>query len=613
MLKISGRVTNSFFRFLDQRYFDTSRFYELSSMEMHFIKDPSVWMEADLVESFLEELSEEFGRHFVDKELTTAVGHAALELGAWGELDHVLKLGPIFNIYHKLSDILQWFISPLHIDNFQYKYNLITCECELSSKEYPYIVEYIRAMLEVLPTYKSEEMTEVEWEGNQISIRYTPYGQMSFFAEKNEMKNLILSSPRITKIQGRELLDSRGLPALEVEVWSSSGNHARAMVPSGASTGRFEALELRDQDKTRFHGKGLLKACENASELSKKLRGSYLDDIEDIDQKLIELDGTENKSRLGANVVLGVSVACLKLLAQIQKKNIYSFFKSGMCHLPIPLINVLNGGSHADNNLDVQEFMLVPHGFSSFREAMRASSEIFHTLKKDLQSKNYSTSVGDEGGVAPSLKSNEEALGLLVSAIEKAGYKPGKEVSLALDVAASSIYKDGAYLWEGKKITADDLIQIYDSWLKRYPLVSIEDGLEEEQWDDWKKWSKLQSSKVQIVGDDLFVTNSKRLKKGIENKIANALLVKLNQIGTVTEAYEAVRLAHQAGYRTVLSHRSGETEDSVIADLSIAFECQQIKTGGVSRGERTAKYNRLLRIEEALGDKAKYHQWFNIN
>jgi len=609
MLKVSGRVTNSFFQFLDQRYFDTSRFYELSSMEMHFIRDPSVWMEAELVENFLQELSDEFGRHFVDKELTTAVGHAALELGAWGELDYVLKLGPVFNIYHKLSDILQWFISPLHIDNIQYKYNSITCECDLSSKDYPYIVEYLRSVLEALPTYKSEEMAEVQWEDNKISIRYTPYGQMSFFTEKNEMKNLILTSPRITKIQGRELLDSRGFPALEVEVWSSSGHSASAMVPSGASTGRFEALELRDQDQKRFHGKGLLKACENVAEISKKLRGVYLESIEDIDQKLIELDGTENKSRLGANAVLGVSLSCFKLLAKIQKKNIYSFFKSGVYQLPSPLINVLNGGCHANNNLDVQEFMLVPHGLSSFREALRAGSEIFHTLKKDLQNKNYSTSVGDEGGVAPSLKSNEEALEFLVSAIQQAGYQPGKEVSLALDVAASSIYKDGYYLWEGKKITADILINIYDQWLKNYPLISIEDGLEEEEWEDWKKWSRLQGDRAQIVGDDLFVTNSRRLKKGIENKVANALLVKVNQIGTVTEAYQAVKLAHQEGYRTVLSHRSGETEDSVIADLSIAFECHQIKTGGVSRGERTAKYNRLLRIEEELGDKARYRQW----
>ncbi|MDE0151416.1 MAG: phosphopyruvate hydratase [Bdellovibrionales bacterium] len=423
------------------------------------------------------------------------------------------------------------------------------------------------------------------------------------------MKSLVLNSPRITKIHGRELLDSRGFPALEVEVWSSSGHSASAMVPSGASTGRFEALELRDQDKKRFHGKGLLKACENVSEISKKIRGVYLESIEDIDERLIDLDGTENKSRLGANAILGVSLACLKLLAQIQKKNIYSFFKKGVNQLPIPLTNVLNGGSHANNNLDVQEFMLVPHGFSSFREALRASSEVFHTLKKDLQNKNYSTSVGDEGGVAPSLKSNEEALELLVSAIKNAGYKPGKEISLALDVAASSIYQNGLYIWEGKKIKADDLIQIYDKWLRNYPLVSIEDGLEEEEWEDWKKWSRLQGGKVQIVGDDLFVTNSKRLKKGIENKTANALLVKVNQIGTVTEAYQAVKLAHQSGYRTVLSHRSGETEDSVIADLSIAFECHQIKTGGVSRGERTAKYNRLLRIEEELGDKAKYPQW----
>ena len=413
---------------------------------------------------------------------------------------------------------------------------------------------------------------------------------------------------KINQLLGRELLDSRGQPALEVEVVLDNGIKASSLVPSGASTGRYEAHELRDGDSHRFFGKGLLKACQNIKSLSQKMKGFSLQSIEEVDQALMKWDGTENKSHMGANTILGVSLSCMKALSQIQKKPLYSFFQASN-QLPIPLINVLNGGAHANNNLDVQEFMIVPHGFSSFKEALRASTEIFHHLKTYLKSKNHSVAVGDEGGVAPSLKSNEEALDILIHTIEKAGYKAGDQVSLALDVAASSFYKDGFYEWENKKIKAQDLISIYESWAKKYPLLSIEDGLDEEAWDDWKTWTKAQGDHLQIVGDDLFVTNTKRLKKGIDSQVANALLVKLNQIGTVSEAYQAVRLAQKSNYRCVLSHRSGETEDTMISDLSLAFCCEQIKTGSVSRGERTAKYNQLLRIEEKLGNQSEYHKW----
>ena len=413
---------------------------------------------------------------------------------------------------------------------------------------------------------------------------------------------------KIKQLLSRELLDSRGQPALEVEVVLDNGIRASSLVPSGASTGQYEAHELRDEDSNRFFGKGLLTACQNVKNLSQKMKGFSLQSIEEVDQALIKWDGTENKNNMGANVLLGISLSCMKALSQIQKKPLYSFFQPSN-KLPIPLINVLNGGAHANNNLDVQEFMIVPHGFSSFREALRASAEIFHHLKIYLKSKNHSVAVGDEGGVAPSLKSNEEALDTLLYAINKAGYKEGEQVSLALDVAASSFYKNGFYLWENQKITAQDLISIYETWIKKYPLLSIEDGLDEEAWDDWKIWTQKQGDQLQIVGDDLFVTNTKRLKKGIDSKIANALLVKVNQIGTVSEAYQAVQMAQKSNYRCVLSHRSGETEDTTIADLSLAFCCEQIKTGSVSRGERTAKYNQLLRIEEELGNQSEYQKW----
>lgn len=413
------------------------------------------------------------------------------------------------------------------------------------------------------------------------------------------------SSKKITNIKAREVLDSRGYPTLEVEVGAGSLTE-RAFIPSGASKGKHEAYELRDEDPSRFKGKGVLKACQNVELLSQHLKGQSLEDLEAIDQKMIDLDGTENKSKLGANAILGVSLACARLRAHSLKQPLYQIFGGKQFSMPIPLINVLNGGAHASNNIDIQEFMLVPHGFSSFRRALQASAEVFHTLRADLKAQGQSISLGDEGGVAPNLKSNEEALQYLIRSIEKAGYKPQEEISLALDVAASSFYKNGSYQFEGESIAASDLVSIYDSWLNKYPLVSIEDGLEEDQWDEWKQWTALHNKKVQIVGDDLFVTHCKKLQRGISENIANAILIKINQIGTISEAHNTVKLAHSNSYTTVLSHRSGETEDTSIADLSLAFNCEQIKTGGMSRGERICKYNRLLKIEEELGSSCTY-------
>lgn len=406
---------------------------------------------------------------------------------------------------------------------------------------------------------------------------------------------------KIKKITAREILDSRGHPTIEVEIESSS-HKAKACVPSGASTGKFEAFELRDKDLSRFFGKGVLKACENVKNLSTKLEGQILEPLEKLDQKLIEWDGTLNKNRLGANTIMGVSLAYAKLLSQVRNQPLY-FLYGDSFSMPVPLINVLNGGMHASNNLDVQEFMIIPHGFFSFKEALRASAEVFQILKSHLKNKT----VGDEGGLAPSLSSNEEALKCLMRAIEKAGYKPGEQISLALDIAASSFFSENYYYWEKEKLSAQDLMFIYDSWIKNYPIKSIEDGLEEESWKDWKIFTELQGDQIQIVGDDLFVTHCDRLKKGINEKIANALLVKINQVGTLTETLKAVNLARLNDYQCILSHRSGETEDTSIADLSLAFKCGQIKTGGVCRGERTAKYNRLIQIEEELGGKAQYN------
>lgn len=412
----------------------------------------------------------------------------------------------------------------------------------------------------------------------------------------------------ISFVHAREILDSRGNPTLEVEVFTSNGSMGRAAVPSGASTGAHEAYELRDGDKDRYQGKGVQKAVSNVVNIiSNEISGLDVRDQVLIDRILRDLDGTENKSKLGANAILGVSLATARAAAQEVGLPLWRYVGGSQAFkLPVPLMNVLNGGAHANNGLDVQEFMIVPTVENSYLESLRAGSEIFQTLKKILSKKGYSTAVGDEGGFAPKLKNNEEALTLLMEAILEAGYEAGQNVFLALDVAATELYKDGKYQWEGQLIQPAELQSVYKGWAEKYPLISIEDGFAEDDWNTWISATQNLGSTLQLVGDDLFVTNPKRLKMGIEKKAANALLVKVNQIGTLTETAEAVGLAQRSQYKTVMSHRSGETEDSTIADLAVALGCHQIKTGSLCRGERTAKYNQLIRIQEELGDSAMY-------
>lgn len=413
---------------------------------------------------------------------------------------------------------------------------------------------------------------------------------------------------KITSVKAREILDSRGNPTLEVEIETDQGYRSRAAVPSGASTGAHEAIELRDKDAKRFLGKGVMKAVNNVREIcAPAILGMDPVDWRKVDQTLLQLDGTENKSKLGANAILGVSLACARAGALTDKQELFQFLGGARAvRLPVPLMNIVNGGAHANNGIDIQEFMIAPTCGGSFREALRAGAEIFQTLKKILDEEGHSTAVGDEGGFAPNLKNNRSALEFVMKAIEKAGYKPGEDVQLALDVAATELFKDGQYEWEGKTIFPEQLADIYTGWAKDFPLVSIEDGFSEDDWNGWKHITKTMGSKLQLVGDDLFVTNPKRLQRGIDEKAANAILVKVNQIGSLTETHQAITLAKTNGFRTVMSHRSGETEDVTISDLAVAFDCEQIKTGSLCRGERTAKYNQLLRIEEILGGKASY-------
>jgi enolase len=415
----------------------------------------------------------------------------------------------------------------------------------------------------------------------------------------------------IVSIDAREILDSRGNPTVEVEVLTEDGSIGRAAVPSGASTGAHEAVELRDGDEGRYMGKGTSQAVTNViEELAPELVGYSALDQMDIDRRMLEIDGTNNKGRIGANAILGVSLATARAAADSLGLHLFHYLGGPFAHqLPVPMMNVLNGGQHADNNMDIQEFMVVPAGLPTFSEALRAGSEIFHNLKKILSSKKLSTAVGDEGGFAPNLKSNEEALELLVMAIEKAGYKPGEEIFLALDVAATEFHKEGSYIFEksdGKARTASDMVSLYEDWSKKYPIISIEDGLDEDDWDGWKELTEKLGGKMQLVGDDLFVTNDERLQKGIDKGIANSILVKVNQIGSLTETLSCIQRAQRSSYTTVISHRSGETADTFIADLAVATNAGQIKTGSLCRSDRTAKYNQLLRIEDFLGDAAHY-------
>jgi enolase len=415
----------------------------------------------------------------------------------------------------------------------------------------------------------------------------------------------------IVDVYAREILDSRGNPTLEVEVFLESGAFGRAAVPSGASTGEREALELRDGDTTRYLGKGVLKAVDNVnSRIADEIIGMEADDQVGIDMKMLELDGTEFKSNLGANAILGVSLAVAKAAAEEAGQPLYKYIGgAGARELPVPMMNIINGGAHADNNVDIQEFMIMPAGAKNFAEALRMGAEVFHALKSVLKGKGYNTAVGDEGGFAPNLKSNEEALEVIMEAIVKAGYKPGEDVVLALDVASSELFKDGVYTLENEadaKKSSDQLIDFYENLVNKYPIVSIEDGMAENDWDGWKKMTDRLGKRIQIVGDDLFVTNPKILREGIQKGIANSILIKLNQIGTLTETLEAIEMAKRAGYTTVISHRSGETEDTTLADLAVAVNAGQIKTGSLCRTDRVAKYNQLLRIEDELDNVALF-------
>jgi len=421
----------------------------------------------------------------------------------------------------------------------------------------------------------------------------------------------------IHHICAREILDSRGNPTVEVDVVLECCAIGRASVPSGASTGRYEAIELRDNDPKRFHGKGVKKAVDNVNRIiAPKLKGISATSQRKIDNLLIELDGTENKGKLGANAILGVSLATAKAASQALGVPLYRYIGGvDASILPVPMMNILNGGLHADNNVDLQEFMIMPHGAKSFSDAIRMGSEVFHTLKSILKKKGLSTAVGDEGGFAPDLRSNEEAIESIIEAIKRSNYKPGKDISIALDPAASSFYKDGKYVLQGESVKgrppaagrdSDGMVRLYEKWVDKYPILSIEDGLAEDDWEGWKTLTGRLGNRIQLVGDDLFATNVKRLKEGIKKGVANAVLIKVNQIGTLSETLDTIKEAFLSGYRAVISHRSGETEDTTISHLSVATGTGQIKTGSLCRSERIAKYNELLRIEEELGKSGVY-------
>ena len=413
----------------------------------------------------------------------------------------------------------------------------------------------------------------------------------------------------IAKIHGRQIIDSRGNPTVEVDVTLASGVMGRAAVPSGASTGSREAVELRDGDKSRFGGKSVMKAIANVNgEIADALAGMAANEQQAIDEKMIALDGTENKGRLGANALLAVSMAVAKAAAIQSGQPLYEYLCTGSYSMPVPMMNIINGGEHADNSVDIQEFMIMPVGAPSLSEAVRYGTEVFHALKSVLQKKGLNTAVGDEGGFAPDLPSNESAIQVILEAIEMAGYKAGEDIYIGIDAASSEFYKDGKYVLssDGRSLTSAEFVDYLADWCDKYPILSIEDGLDEGDWDGWKLLTEKLGDKVQLVGDDLFVTNTKILQEGIDKSIANSILIKVNQIGTLTETFAAIKMAHDAGYTAVVSHRSGETEDTTIADIVVATASGQIKTGSLSRTDRIAKYNQLIRIEEALGDKAVY-------
>lgn len=611
-MHFSGKITNSFFTFFSRYELDTSRFFEMTKLEIDFVRDPWSWMDADQVELLLRNIQRAYQQRFIDKDLVTTVGHNAPHLKSWGGLDNSLAFFDSPKaIYEKLDKFLGFFISPqISIYSKEDNKKSFSFKTDFHKDKYPTVKGYLLAVLETLPVFLGGEQTEAKWEDETVEIYYMQEQTLvlplkGLQTERSSFKS-ISQSHVISDLKSREVIDSRGHPTLEVDVVLDGGFIARGIVPSGASTGRFEAKELRDGDPKYFFSKGLKKSCHNVRKLSSILKGKDVRDQENIDKLLLEQDGDPFKANLGANTLLGISLACLRGAAKVSKKPLYEYAALGsqLFSLPVPLMNIINGGVHGSNDLDIQEFMIVPFAFESFKEALRAGCEVFYHLKKELKSKGFSIAVGDEGGFTPQFSSSDQAFDFILSSVEKCSYT-GK-IALALDCASSEFYKKNYYQFEGKKRDCEQMLSIYEKWSKQYPLVSIEDGLAEDDWKGWKLMTDRLGSKLQLVGDDLFATQKNRVEKGIKQGAANALLVKYNQVGTITETKEAILKAKEVGFSCILSHRSGDTEDTSIADLSVAWGMEQIKTGSLSRGERTAKYNRLIRIEEELGEKISF-------
>ena len=583
----------------------------MTPLEIDFIRDPYSWMDAEQVELLLRNIQRAYRQRFMDKDLVTTVGHHAPHLKSWGGLESSLDFFDSPRaIYEKIDKFLSFFISPqISIYSKEDNRKFFSFKIDFSKNKYPIVKDYLQSILETLPMFLGGEQTEAHWGDEVVKIYYMQEQTLALPLEglqnKPSLKKFSQSNA-IQDLRAREIIDSRGCPTLEVDVICENGLVSHGIVPSGASTGRFEAKELRDGDMDYFFAKGLKKACQNVRKLSSVLKGQDIQNQSVIDKILLEQDASPFKENLGANTLLGVSLACLRGAALASKKPLYEYaaFDDQPLDLPVPLINIINGGVHGSNNLDIQEFMIVPLGFDSFKEALRAGCEVFYHLKQELKAKGFSIAVGDEGGFTPKFSSSTQAFDFILSAIEKCSYI-GK-IALALDCASSEFYKKSHYYFEGQKRNCEQMISIYEKWSRQYPLISIEDGLAEEDWEGWKLITKRLGKKLQLVGDDLFVTQKDRLEKGINQGAANALLVKYNQVGTITETKEAILKAKSAGFSCILSHRSGDTEDTSIADLSVAWGTEQIKTGSVSRGERTAKYNRLIRIEEELKGQAVF-------
>ena len=610
-MHFSGKITNSFFTFLNRYELDTSRFFEMTPLEIDFIRDPDSWMDAEQVELLLRNIQNAYQQRFIDKDLVATVGHNAPHLKSWGGLDDSLNfLESPKAIYDKLDKFFSFFISPsIDIYNKKNQPDFFSFKTDFNRDKYPIVADYLKSILETLPVFLGGDPTEAEWKNETVKIYHSQEQTLALPLEGLEQKTLskqTVLSPFLSKLKAREIIDSRGCPTLEVDLFTESGLVSRGKAPSGASKGAYEAKELRDEDINYFFAKGLKKACQKVHWLSPILKGQNIQNQEGIDKILLESDASPLKENLGANTLLGISLACLRGAARVSQKALYEYaaLENQTLSLPVPLMNFINGGAHGSNSLSLQEFMIVPWDFPSFKEALRAGCEVFHHLKTELKSKGFSVAVGDEGGFSPDFSSSAQAFDFILSSIEKCSYT-GK-IALALDCASSEFYNSGQYHFEGKMQSSDQMISLYEQWTKKYPLISIEDGLAEEDWEGWKLMTRRLGQKIQLVGDDLFVTQKNRVEKGIKQGAGNALLVKYNQVGTITETKEAILTAKAGGFSCILSHRSGETEDTSIADLSVAWGMEQIKTGSVSRGERTAKYNRLIRIEEELGKQAVF-------